>query len=216
MQALDDARRRGGAARVTGGGVEGNELLTTWTAGALLVLLAALGITIVRIGQLMWVHLFLGLLLLGPVALKLASTGYRFYRYYAGSRAYRAKGPPPLALRLLGPGVVLTTLGVFASGVVLMFQGPAHRDPWLLLHKATFILWLGATGLHVLGHLPTMARVLPGARTDGAGAIRTPGSAGRSIAVVGALVGGLVLAVILIPHFGSWTAPGALHRHHEG
>ena len=41
----------------------------------LLVLFAVLGITIIRIGQLLWLHLFLGVLLVGPVALKLASTG---------------------------------------------------------------------------------------------------------------------------------------------
>ena len=59
-------------------------------AGALLfVLLAVLGVTILRIGQLMWLHLFLGLLLIGPLALKLASTGYRFARYYTGQPSYR-------------------------------------------------------------------------------------------------------------------------------
>jgi len=63
--------------RLLGGGVDGNEWLTTATG---VVLLAVLGVTIVRIGQLIWLHLFLGLLLLGPVALKLGSAGYRFIR----------------------------------------------------------------------------------------------------------------------------------------
>ena len=58
----------------------------------LLVLLAALGVTILRIGQLTWLHFFLGLLLIGPVGLKMASTGYRFMRYYTGSPAYVAQG----------------------------------------------------------------------------------------------------------------------------
>jgi hypothetical protein len=30
------------------------------------------------------------------------------------------------------------------------------------------------------------------------------------------VVGGLVLAIVLIPHFATWTAHGALHHHHEG
>ncbi|MGZ6624610.1 MAG: hypothetical protein ACXVE8_03320, partial [Solirubrobacteraceae bacterium] len=64
--------------RLLGGGTEGNERLTVLTGALLIVLLAVLGITIVRIGQLLWLHLFLGLVLIGPVALKLASTGYRF------------------------------------------------------------------------------------------------------------------------------------------
>ena len=60
-----------------GGGTDGNERLTAIVGALLLVLLAVLGVTIIRIGQLLWLHLFLGLLLIGPVALKLASTGYR-------------------------------------------------------------------------------------------------------------------------------------------
>ena len=39
--------------------------------------------------------MFLGVLLIGPVALKLASTGYRFVRYYTSEPRYRRKGPPP-------------------------------------------------------------------------------------------------------------------------
>lgn len=68
------------------GGPDGNELLTTATGVILLLLLAALGATIVFIGQLLAEHLFLGFLLLGPMALKMASTGYRFIRYYSGGR----------------------------------------------------------------------------------------------------------------------------------
>src|SRR5579872_3166612 len=85
--------------RLFGGGVDGNERLTAMTGVVLVVMLGALGLTIVRIGQLIWLHLFLGLLLMGPVLLKLASTGYRFLRYYARAAVYRAKGPPMLALR---------------------------------------------------------------------------------------------------------------------
>ena len=53
-----------------------------------------IGVTILRIGQLISVHLFVGFLLVGPVSLKLASTGYRFVRYYSGERTYRRKRPP--------------------------------------------------------------------------------------------------------------------------
>jgi len=146
----------------------------------------------------------------------MGSTGYRFVRYYGGSRAYREKGPPHPALRVLAPAVVMTTLGVFVSGLVLMFEGPPHRDPWLLAHKVTFFVWLAAVGLHVLGHLRTMARLLPGVREDSLGQLRTPGSAGRAIALAGAVVAGVILAVVLIPDFGPWTASGALAHHHPG
>src|SRR5580700_5059032 len=78
--------------RLTGGGTTGNERLTAATGVLLLVLLAVIGVTILRLGQLLWVHLFVGMLLLPPVLLKLGSTGYRFARYYTANPAYREKG----------------------------------------------------------------------------------------------------------------------------
>jgi hypothetical protein len=134
----------GDRARVfTAGGTDGNEQLTAITGAILVVLLAAIGVTIVLIGQLISVHLFLGLLLIGPVALKMASTGYRFARYYTHDPAYREKGPPELLLRVIAPIVVLSTVVVFASGVVLLFVGRARRDmdQLLLIHKVSFIVW---------------------------------------------------------------------------
>ncbi len=147
----------------------------------------------------------------------MASTGYRFVRYYTGSGPYVRKGPPELWLRLLAPVVVLSTVVVFASGVVLLFLGPAHRDPWFSIHKVSFFVWLGATSLHVLGHLPGMpagprATSLHGTSPRG----RQAGGAGRMLAVAGAVVGGLVLAVALIPDFATWTAHPVLWQHHHG
>jgi hypothetical protein len=76
------------------GGAEGNERLTAMTGAVLLVLLAAEGFTILSLRQLLTPHFFIGMLLLGPVALKAGSTIYRFARYYTGSALYRRKGPP--------------------------------------------------------------------------------------------------------------------------
>ncbi|MGI8430495.1 MAG: hypothetical protein ACR2OB_14610 [Solirubrobacteraceae bacterium] len=45
---------------------------------------------------------------------------------------------------------------VFASGIVLMFDGPHYRGSWLLIHKASFIVWAVSTALHVLGHLSSV------------------------------------------------------------
>jgi hypothetical protein len=67
--------------------------LTAGIGAALIVLLAALGVTIIRLRPLIWEHLFIGLLLIGPVVVKLVSTGYRFIRYYAGNAVYVRKGP---------------------------------------------------------------------------------------------------------------------------
>jgi hypothetical protein len=204
-----------------GGGIDGNEQLTAMTGVILIILFAVLGVTIIRIGQLVWLHLFLGLLLLGPVLLKLASTGYRFLRYYASDAIYRAKGPPMAALRAMGPVVVLSTLVVFITGVWLLVVGPRSRSTPLLLHKVSFFAWLAFMGLHVLAHLPALGHSLQavriGAERSGTqiSGVRS-GATGRWIALSGALVGGAVLAIVLIPQFGVWTAPGALPHHHHG
>jgi hypothetical protein len=199
---------------ITGGGTDGNEQLTTITGAILIVLLAVIGFTIPQLSQFVWLHLFVGMLLIGPVLLKMASTGYRFVRYYAGTASYRTKGPPELILRLIGPVVVLTTVVVFVTGVVLLFLGPRHRDPWLELHKVSFIVWVVFMSLHVLGHLPAVARAL--GLSGGEQALSAaPGAAGRWIALSGALVAGAVLAIVLIPEFSAWTAHGVFVHHHH-
>jgi hypothetical protein len=200
------------ASALTAGGTDGNERLTTVTGAVLIVLLAAIGFTIPQLRQFIWMHLFLGMLLIGPVLLKMASTGYRFIRYYTGNAAYRLNGPPELILRLIGPVVVLSTVAVFVTVIALLIAGPQQRDPWLLLHKVTFIVWVVFMALHVLAHLPAVGRALGiGQRADAA-----PGAAGRWIALAGALVGGLVLAIVLIPEFSAWTAHSVfLHHHHD-
>ena len=62
------------------GGPAGNELLTSAAAVVLTVLLVAEGITIVRMGGLVTVHMFVGMVLIPPVLLTLASTGLRAKR----------------------------------------------------------------------------------------------------------------------------------------
>jgi uncharacterized membrane protein YwaF len=203
---------------LTGGGTDGNEQLTTATGAILIVLLAVIGFTIPQLSQFTWLHLFVGMLVIGPVLLKMASTGYRFARYYSGNTAYREKGPPELVLRLIGPIVMLSTVAVFATGVVLLILGPSHRDPWVELHKLTFIVWVVFMSLHVLLHLPAVARAV-GIGRDGREQLTgaAPGAAGRWIAISGALVAGLILAIVLIPDFSAWTVHGAfVHPHHHG
>lgn len=200
-----------------GGGPAGNEQLTATVGVILIVLLAVLGVTILRIQSLISLHLFLGLLLLGPVVVKMASTGYRFICYYTRREAYLRKGRPELLLRLIGPLVVLFTVIVFASGIVLLFEGPARRGPWVEIHKVSFIAWIVFTGLHVLGHLQHLPASLRAAHANRDLGGKAPGDAGRWITIAGALVGGAVLAIVLIPGFAAWTAAGAFaHHHHSG
>ena len=132
----------------TSPGVAGNARLTGGVAAALLVLLAAEGATIPFIGQLLGPHVFIGMLLIPPVLLKLGSTGYRFARYYSGNPAYVRNGPPNIALRVLAPGVVFTTLALFVTGVALLVAGPPS-DTLKFAHKLSFIAWVALMGADV-------------------------------------------------------------------
>jgi hypothetical protein len=204
------------SSRLTGGGTSGNERLTAVTGATLIVLIAVIGVTIIRLEQLLSVHLVVGMLLIPPILLKLASTGYRFIRYYTGDREYVRKGPPPAALRMIAPIVAITTVVVLASGVVLLFAGPGSRDQLLPIHKVSFIAWIAFTTLHVLGHLPEMPQAL---RADYSRSTRlgndAAGRSGRVLSLTGAVVAGVVLAILVIPQFGPWLhASTAIHRHH--
>ncbi len=208
---------------LVGGGTTGNERLTSATGAVLIVLLAVIGVTIVALGPLLSVHLFVGMVLVGPVLLKLASTGYRFARYYTANPRYRRKGPPALPLRLIAPIVVLSTLVVFASGVALLLVGPSSREELLPIHKVSFFVWVAFMSLHVPAHLPAMLRgVLADYRpTRGSAAAweqrlnpreGANGLAGRALSLSSALAFGVVLAIVLIPQFGPWLS--AQHLHH--
>lgn len=179
----------------TSRGTRGNERLTAEAGAVLFVLLAALGLTIPFLHQLITEHVFLGMLLIPPVVLKLASTGYRFIRYYTGHRAYRAAGPPLPLLRALAPVVVLSTVIVFASGVLLLVAG-VHNGPLGLVHKASFIVWFGATAVHVLAYVWRVPRLASADFRSGAEQIG--GSFARRAAVGATLVAGLVLAAATV------------------
>jgi hypothetical protein len=175
------------------GGIDGNTALTSAVAVVLTALLLAEGVTIIDMGGLRTPHMFIGLLLIPPVLVKLGSTGYRFVRYYAGTSAYRLKGPPLLPLRLLAPVLVVMTIAVFATGILLLILG--HRSNLLIeLHKVAFIVWGAVFGVHFLAHLPTMARSVKASRAVAGARTRltlvglsVAGGAGLALAVLGAI-----------------------------
>ncbi|WP_030270878.1 hypothetical protein [Streptomyces sp. NRRL B-24484] len=218
-----DAAPAGSAAPIPAGrlgGPEGNRRLIAATGALLLLLLAAQGVTILFLDRLLTWHFFIGMLLVGPVVLKLGSTGYRIVRYYTGSPAYRRQGPPHPLLRLLGPVVVATTLAVLATGGALALLG---RDtgavPVLFLHKAAFVCWAAATTVHVLAHvwrLPGLIGADLRLRAARHGRPRVRGAAIRWSLLLTALGAGLALALAGAPTAGRWHA--STHhatRHHD-
>ena len=196
------ARRRHRRPTANNDGVAGNEQLTALTGTVLLAGFAVEGMTLLALGRLLTLHMFLGILLIGPVLLKIGSTGYRFVRYYTGSEGYVRKGPPAPIPRVLGPVVVLTSLPVLGTGVALALAG-RETGPWLFLHKASFVLWFGAMTLHVLTYAWRLPRILLSTHQAAA----RPARNGSRLLLVGvSLGGGLVVALLAMRLATGWTA----------
>ena len=199
------------------GGAEGNERLTAMTGAVLLVLLLVECYTILRIGRLLTLHVFLGMLLLGPVVLKAGSVLYRFVRYYTGSGPYRRKGPPALLLRLIGPVIMLLTACVFGSGIMLAVTGLGNNGPgseWLTIHRISFIAWAFFITVHVLAYVWRLPRLLA-AEARGTAQEGKTGHASRAVQVLGgrgprlallfaSLLAGLVIALLTVHLAGNW------------
>jgi hypothetical protein len=190
------------ARRDSFGGTEGNEILTSVTSVALVGLLVAEGFTVVNVRGMLTAHMFIGMVLIPPVLLKLGSTGYRFARYYTGSRSYRAKGPPALPLRLLAPVLVASTIVVLVTGVLLLAAG--HKsDAVLQIHQASFVVFAVVFLVHFLAYVPRVARSL---RADWGAARRqaVPGAGLRGMLLAAVVGGGAALALSLLPTINAW------------
>ena len=184
------------SAEAVSANVEANGRLTALTGALLLVLLAAMGFTVLDVRRFLPEHFLLGFLLIPPLGLKVASTGYRFARYYTGMLSYRAAGPPPWPVRLLGPIVVLSTAALFITGLELWWFGLRFGSAWVGFHKLSFMIWLPAVGIHVLWHLGRTAR----AAREELSSYRAAGELGRRGLVVGSLVAGIALAIATLSY----------------
>jgi hypothetical protein len=176
--------------RLISGGSAGNEQLTAVVGTILIVLLAIEGATLLQLRSLLTVHAFVGMLLIPVVVLKLASTGWRMLRYYRRGEEYVRRGPPHVALRLLvSPVLVISTILVFATGVALLVLGQTEGT-LVGLHKASFVVWAAAFGVHFLVHVPKLARAL---RT------RIPGIGVRVGLATSTVLAGALLATVTLP-----------------
>ena len=176
--------------RLLRGGSSGNEQLTAIVAALLTLLLAVEGATLLDIRGLLTVHAFVGMLLVPLIVLKLATVGWKMLRYYLGGEEYVRIGPPHVFIRmLLAPVTVVATVVLFATGIALLALGQTEGS-LVGLHKASFVVWVSATALHVL----TRAWMLPAAFR-----LRAPGAALRIGLASATVVAGVALATLTLP-----------------
>lgn len=176
--------------RLFSGGSDGNEQLTAIVGTVLLVVLAIEGATLINLRSLLTLHAFVGMLLIPVVPLKLASTGWRMLRYYLRGEEYVRLGPPHVALRLIvAPVIVVSTIVLLATGVALLALDET-QGAIVGLHKASFVVWLGATSLHVLTRVVNLLPILR----------RSPAGMPLRLGLVGASpVAGLLLTTLTLP-----------------
>jgi hypothetical protein len=177
-------------------GVLANERITSLTGALLVVLLVMIGVTVLSVRQLLPQHFLLGFLLIPPLLLKMVSTGYRFVRYYTRDPSYRRTGPPRLLLRLVAPVVVISTVALFVTGIELWLFGLRFGSIWIEAHKLSFMVWLPATGIHVLGHLVQTGEAVAEEVTSGA----VDRTLTRRSLVAGSLLAGIVLAIATLSY----------------
>lgn len=191
-------------------GVEGNSRLTSSTGMVLTALLLVEGYTILNVRGYITLHTFIGLALIGPLALKCATTMYRFARYYTRRPGYVQRGAPVLLLRVLGPVVVLSSIAVVATGIVLLADH-GRSSFWIMLHKASFVVWIIVTGVHFLGHILEAVRdTVRDLRASPADPARRHRIV-RLLVVTGCLAAGLAIAAAFTPSAATWH----IVAHHE-
>src|SRR5947209_10894580 len=140
--------------------VVGNERMTALAGAVLLVLILVELVSAAILRTLLSAHVFVGVLLAGPLAVKLGSTGNRFLRYYTGSPAFVRRGPPHMTLRVLAPLLIATTLVVIGSGIGLVVTGPRSAGPLLPLHGFSVLVWLPLIAIHVFAYLWRVPRLV--------------------------------------------------------
>lgn len=184
-------------------GAEGNERLTAWAGAALLVGFGAECLTLLNVHWWLTAHMLIGFVLLPPTLVKVASTTYRFSRYYTNTPAYVRKGPPRMLLRILGPFLVLNTLGVLLTGMAIPVSGQ-YRWRVEQLHELGTWTWAAMIVVHLAAYLWRIPRLLI-ADLKARGTLRRP-AVQRIAAVAASGIVGMGLALALMPWVRAWIS----------
>ncbi len=181
--------------------VAANARLTGSTGLVLLLLFAVqVGTVVIGVKTHVTLHVFVGLLLVPPLLVKIASVARRFIGYYRHERAFQRRGAPPLPLRVLGPVLLGTTLLLFITGITELLAPTVVVSK---IHDVSAYLWLVLVLAHLAGHARDIRGIairdwLPRARAA------VPGAALRQVAILASLAVGLALALSLVAHVGTY------------
>jgi hypothetical protein len=156
-------------------------------------------------------HVIAGFMIVALLIPKLISIGYRLIGYYRGDPAFVRMGPPPPALRVIGPILTATCLVLVASGVLALLGPVSARAGFLFAHKVSFYLLLPQICYHTAAHL---SEALRNGRADLERGAKPAGRRTRVAAVLlGLAVGGTLggIAIGWVPAYLAHS-PVGLHR----
>lgn len=155
------------------------------------------------------VHFFVGFMLMPLIAIKLASTGYRFAKYYTRNPAYHRAGPPRAVPRLIAPVLIGSAIILVASGVEMWSYQNQFSLAWTAIHNVAAFTFVSVVALHIVLHIRDAHR---DAAADLAGAPASsnppavgppPGAITRRALIGGGVAFGAVLGV----GASSWPLP---------
>jgi hypothetical protein len=180
--------------------IDRNERMTAIAGAVVFVFIIAELLITANLHGLLTEHIFVGVLLSGPLVVKMFSTGYRFFRYYTKSSDFVRKGPPNIILRLLAPFLVLTTFLVFISGFGLTF---GHDDRLFgKIHSVSVALWIPLTAVHAYAYI----RKVPGLIASDwktQSKYQVSGRKWRLGINIAGLMAGAIAAIVMLPLYAS-------------
>lgn len=188
--------------------IDRNEKMTAWAGAVLFVFIIAELLITASLHGLITEHIFVGILLSGPLLIKIYSTGYRFFRYYTKSNEFVQNGPPNFILRILAPFLVLSTILVFISGFGLAF---GHDDRLFgKIHSVSVTLWIPLTAIHAYVYIRRVPRLIA---SDWRNQTKNQnnGNKGRIIVNLTALAAGTIAAIVLLPLYAEGWGHFRLH-----
>ena len=200
----------------TADGVAGNKRLTSLAGTVLLALITLQVLSAVFFALLTYnvqlpvgpfydvvrpVHFFVGFMLMPLIAIKLASTGYKFSRYYTRNPAYHEAGAPKPVGRLIAPGLVGSAIILVASGVEMWSYQNQFNLPWTAIHNVAAFTFVSLIIVHIAIHVreahQEAAADLAGVAASADPRVTEPpaGLITRRAVIGGAVVVGAVLGV---------------------
>jgi hypothetical protein len=185
--------------------VDRNERMTAIAGAVLFVFIIVELFVTANLHALLTEHIFVGILLCGPLIVKMLSTGYRFIRYYAKTPVFVKKGPPNIILRLLAPFFVIITILVFVSGFGLVYTG--DKGLFIKIHAVSVTLWIPLLAVHIYAYIRKV-KVLITSDWARKSKNRVQGRKGRLGMNIAGLMTGAVAAIMLLPTYAHGSGGG--------